>query len=335
MNINDLPYGLNDLDPNVDVQPGPPERVRCYVRGCTEYIQRPRKGFVGEPCPVHGIRCHYSSSSPAYSYVDATRNIIVDAELFGRRVIGNPFKYESNRLGFEKSEDTLSWNVFRSLMLVKSLGQMVSDVFGIPDEGEPDLYLWGIKISGDDFRPWDLLIKARSRFEENLPVKRPKTEPDIALHLSGKYLILIEAKFTSKNPYYVRGPRQRRDSLTMQELLDIYHDPSLGILDTDKANEQNRIPYQLWRNTVFAEWMAQLDSETTKAYHLNLVREGYDVESATEFKELLNSGSEDRFAQVTWEDIYRWASNDPQCHSHLCTYMETKTAGLVKAFAIE
>jgi len=48
---------------------------------------------------------------------------------------------------------------------------------------EPDLYLWGIRVSGDSFEPWDLLIAARKRFESNLPVVRPLTEPDIALLL--------------------------------------------------------------------------------------------------------------------------------------------------------
>src|SRR5262245_46462836 len=34
-----LPYGTPDLDPNVHVDPGPPLRVRCYVRGCRNLLQ--------------------------------------------------------------------------------------------------------------------------------------------------------------------------------------------------------------------------------------------------------------------------------------------------------
>src|SRR5208282_1292283 len=83
--------------------------------------------------------------------------------------------------------------------------------------------------------PWDLLIAARQRFEANLPVNRPWTEPDIALYLPGRYLILIEAKFTSPNPAYENGPQKDPKSLTKDELLDIYQDSALTILDVERT----------------------------------------------------------------------------------------------------
>ena len=106
---------------------------------------------------------------------------------------------------------------------------------------DPDLYLWGIRVSDDSFEPWDLLIAARNRFENNLPVDRPLTEPDIALHLPGRYLALIEAKFTSPNGWYRPGVRENDKSLTLEELLDIYSSEELRLLDRDRAQQCDRI----------------------------------------------------------------------------------------------
>ncbi|MFO0875755.1 MAG: hypothetical protein U0840_00010, partial [Gemmataceae bacterium] len=127
---------------------------------------------------------------------------------------------------------------------------------------QPRLFLWGIEMT-DDLQPWDLLIAARERFEKSLPVKRPATEPDIALHIPGKFVLLCEAKFTSPNPVYMRGPRKDAQSLTLDELVSIYRDPALVMLDDAKVEAANPVAYQLFRNLRFAEYMAKLDSPTT------------------------------------------------------------------------
>lgn len=325
-----LPYGIDDLDPQIVIEPGPPKRIQCFVRGCTESLT-PAVRTSGPACPQHGIRCH---SSGTFAYEDARRNAIVDADIFGARVIGHPGKYSSDWLGNENSEDMLSWNVFRSIQKAGNLGALASEVLGLPDSKEPDLYLWGILVSDDSFTVWDLLTAARQRFENNLPVKRPQTEPDIALHVPGEYLALIEAKFTSPNGFYQRGPRKDNQSLTLDELLEIYADPKLRLLDTETALGRDRVPYQLWRNTVFADWMALRDSETTKAFHINLVRQGAEEEVAREFTGLLREEHCDRFQRVTWENIYHWANDRSPDLDRMCKYLKQKTARLNRAFQV-
>jgi hypothetical protein len=329
-----LPYGVNDLNPKVDVSVDDRDVVRCYVRGCQHFVRRPMKCQRGELCPEHGIYCHHSSYGSTYSYADVRRNIIASPDVFAERIIGHPFKYESQRLGSEKSEDALSWNVFRSLQEAGCLAQVTNVLIGESHPEEPDLYLWGIRISGDSFEPWNLLIAAREHFESDLPVERPLTEPDIALHLPGRYLALIEAKFTSPNTFYERGERKDDQSLTMDELLAIYQDPDLRLLDTEKAKCRDRVAYQLWRNTILAEWMAMRDSSATKAYHINLVREGCEEASAAEFSELLQVEYAERFGQATWEQLYRLAVQQSATPGRLCEYMEQKTAQLTKAFRV-
>jgi hypothetical protein len=329
-----LPFGTHTLDPRAVCLGTNPRRVRCYVRGCGRILQTPTRYYKGEPCPEHGIRCHYSSYGATYSYADVRQNAIVSPDLLTTRIIGHPFKFESHRLGSERSEDMLSWNVFRSLQEAGCLGMLARAITGDTTPIEPYLYLWGICLTDDACDPWDLLIAARNRFESNLPVVRPLTEPDIAIHLPGRYLILIEAKFTSANMTYNRGPRKDAQSLTLKELLEIYHDPILRILDHDQARSASQVHYQLWRNMLFSEWMARKDHPATKAYHVNLVRRGYERASAAEFHDLVKPDFQDRFRRITWEQIYRMALADGGL-SRLCRYIETKTAGLVRAFHLE
>ena len=331
MDTETIPFGINDLDPQIVVHDGPPKRIKCFIRGCNRLLE-PARWNNGPTCPEHGIRCNASGT---FSYGDPKHNIIVDREIFGKRIIGHPDKYESGRLGSEKSEDALSWNVFRSFQQAGCLGKLAVEVFGLPTDVEPELFLWGINLNDDSYSFWDLLIKARTRFESNLPVERPLTEPDIALHVPGQYLALIEAKFTSENGVYVVGRREKPHDLTAEELLGLYFDPSLELLDVGKAIRRPHVHYQLWRNMVFAEWMAGQGREPSKAYHFNLVRAGHDKDSAKEFHGIVSEGFKERFRQVTWEDIYEQAATERQKLDRLCKYMLAKTASLQKAFTCE
>jgi len=328
-----LPFGTEDLDPNVAVVDTSPKRVRCYVRGCQNVLRTPTRKGKGDVCPDHGIRCHHSSAGGTYSYVDVRDNAIASSDLLATRVISHPFKFEGHRLGLERSEDMLSWNVFRSLQEAGCLHKVGQFIAGDTVSVEPFLFLWGICTTDDDLTPWNLLVEARKRFESNLPVERPLTEPDIALYLPGRYLILIEAKFTSPNTFYSRGPRKNSSSLTLDELLNIYHDPALEILDRPRACSAERVYYQLWRNMIFSEHMARLDHPNTKAYHVNLVRKICEKQSAEEFANLVKPEFKDRFQRLTWEQIYDLCIDQKRLAT-LRRYLETKTAGLAKAFCL-
>jgi hypothetical protein len=328
MTTEQLPYGRDDLDAEVHFELGPPKRIRCFIKGCQHLLRPPTRAGGGDVCPDHGIRCH---SSGTYSYADVRRNLIVDAELFATRVIEHPFKHETHRFNQENSEDALSWNVFRSLQRAGSLNHVAQMLTGVQTDEEPTLYLWGLRLSDDTFEPWELLIAARERFESKLPVDRPLTEPDIALHLPGKYLILIEAKFTSPNSFYVEGPRQNLVSLTKSELLDIYWDDAINSLDRVKALTADRVHYQLWRNLIFAEWMASRDARTTKPYLASLTRVGYESESCAEFHNLLAADQKSRFRHVNWEQIAKQAIAT-QVNPNLVAYLSKKTARLRPAF---
>ena len=324
-----LPYGVQELDSQVCVDLGPPKRIRCFVRACNRMLRPPTTRGGGEVCPEHGIRCH---SSGTYSYADVRRNLIADADLFATRVVGHPFKHETHRFNQENSEDALTWNVFRSLQNAGCLQKVANLVTGLDTNEEPQLFLWGLRSTGDTFEPWDLLIAARQRFENNLPVKRPLTEPDIALYLPGRYLLLIEAKFTSANPFYANGARKDATSLTKDELIDIYWDQALTTLDRSKARAAERVHYQLWRNLVFAEWMAGIRKDATPAFLGSLTRRGQEQESCREFGLLLNEGYRNRFNHISWEGLLATCLGGSPSLETLAAYMKSKTTKLKAAF---
>lgn len=326
-----LPFGVDDLDSNMQVEPGPPKRIRCFVRGCEHWLCPPSRQGGGQVCPDHGIRCH---SSGTYSYADISRNLIIDANVFSKRVIGHPFKYETSRFNQENSEDAVTWNVFRSLQREGCLHHVANEVTRLDLLEEPQLFLWGLALTGDTFEPWELLIEARQRFESDLPVRRPLTEPDIALYSPGKYLILIEAKFTSSNPVYTDGPRKSSSSLTKSELLDIYWDDELTLLDRKRARAVARVHYQFWRNLVFAEWMARQGGNETAAYLGSLTRRGYETESCREFGDLLNGVFSERFSHFSWEQLLEASWTRTHTLDRLAAYMKSKTAYLQRAFDI-
>jgi hypothetical protein len=324
-----LPYGVQDLDSQVCVDLGPPKKIRCFVRACSRILRPPTRRGGGDVCPEHGLRCH---SSGTYSYADVRRNLIVDAELFATKVAGHSFKHETHRFNQENSEDALTWNVFRSLQNAGCLQKLANLVTGLDINEEPQLFLWGLGLTGDTFEPWELLIAARQRFENKLPVKRPLTEPDIALYLPGRYIVLIEAKFTSANPFYASGARKDATSLTKDEMIDIYWDQALTALDRSKARAAERVHYQLWRNLVFAEWMAGIQRDATPAFLGSLTRRGKEQESCREFGLLLNEDYRNRFSHISWEGLLETCLGSSPSLITLAAYIKSKTASLHQAF---
>lgn len=327
----EMPYGLLDLDPAVTTDRGPPLRLKCVVRDCQHLLIPPTRAAAGQVCPEHGVRVHRSGT---FTYRDPTRNFILEPDLV-TRVIRHPGKFESHRLGYEKSEDAVTLNVFRSFQQAGCLNEIARLVTGLEVEDEPDLFLWGLNLSADDALPvWPLLQAARRRFESALPVKRPATEPDIGLFLDGHYLALIEAKLTSPNTFYHAGPRKDAQSLTKDELLTLYHDEVCHILDMEEATASDAAAYQMWRNTVFAEWMAHHAKPGTRAYFCNLVRAGCELDSFEHFHRIVRPEFAHRVTRLRWEDLYLLAGLHGDRLLRLKEYMAAKTANLQPAFLL-
>jgi hypothetical protein len=302
--------------------------VRCFVHGCQHMVRPPTRGYRGQVCPVHKIRCHRSGT---YSYLDVRRNTVVARDLLATKIVGHPEKFESHRLSLEKSEDCLSFTVFRSFQEARMLNYLARFITGRAEEEEPRLFLWGIEMD-DSLHTWDLLTAARNRFERSLPVQRPLTEPDIALYLPSRYVLLVEAKFTSPNTCYLEGPRRDAQSLTKDELVSIYSDPALTMLDLDTAKAAERVFYQLWRNVTFSEWMAQAARDGSTPYFCNLTRRGYECDTFSEFRGMVRPEFAGQVSHIYWEDLFTLAGLAGGRLTDLQQYMLNKSANLLPAF---
>ena len=178
---------------------------RCPIKGCSTPLVaikygRGRKLF----CPEHGIRLHSGTfvywNGPEMRRQAQLRNLRVRPELADATALGSATKAESYRLGYEMSEDALSWNVFVGLAEAGQLREAAKYLTGRPVDAEPDLYLWGLRIDVKNgtrgfFQP---LERVRDLLERD--IRRFKTEPDIMLVLERQLIVCIEAKFGSGNP---------------------------------------------------------------------------------------------------------------------------------------
>jgi hypothetical protein len=127
------------------------------------------------------------------------RNIRFEQDFFRQWILNSRHKAETHRLGYELSEDAVTWNVFVALHRAGLLSKVMCWLAGREIAGSPELYLWRchIDLQRNTCEPYGLLQEARSRIE--LDIKRFPTEPDIMLVVPGKFLMCIEAKFTSGN----------------------------------------------------------------------------------------------------------------------------------------
>jgi len=295
------------------------ENLLCCIKGCEELLPRRHRGRKPSFCPRHGISI---STKPTYIYKDARRNFIIAREIPKRLS-----KAENWRLGFETSEDAVSWNVFVSLYALNGLSETFKALTGATPMESPELYLWGNRLDAD-LRPWGRLCEVREELEQGMSIT---TEPDIILRVPGQAVVLIEAKFGSQNST-LATKKGRFGSvagfLSRYKCREGAADP----LDRKWISEQKdeRILEQLCRNAIFAQWLA---SGHEQPFVINLVtRRATNV--YRQFREHLASDGVEFYVR-TWEELFGLPVLQGEHAYHLCSYMENKTLNLSRAFDLE
>jgi len=326
------PFGVADLEPCAASRYSPRageslvqgDTVRCCIAGCTNWmLRRSRKRDRQAACPKHGISV---SKSPTYVYDDFRRNFIVNVTHLER---AKQLKVESWRLGNERSEDALSWNLFVSLSEFGELKSVFRLLTGLVVDAEPELYLWGVRITTGEPWLWDRLLAVRDKLE-----RRPgiPTEPDIALRVPGVAVVLIEAKFGSPNST-LDGKKKRFGSVA--EFLKRYPgsdgrpDPLNRIWIEDQ--QPDAVYQQLVRNVVFAQWLAELREQP---WVVNLVRDTEEREIEQRMASHLHAELPVQFRRCTWEAIAKLPVMDEERAVPLKNYLQNKTIGLKKAFSL-
>lgn len=323
----------------------------CPVNSCSTALSSvPYRGRRLPFCLTHGIRLHPSKTFDYYNdqnlHDAQLRNFIVRCDLARKVALGSTQKAESHRLGYEMSEDALSWNVFVSLAEAGKLRSAAEFLIGCEISGEPALYLWGERVdvkgeaSGVRYKQLD---DTRSNLE--LDIERFMTEPDIMLVLDGRIVICIEAKFGSGNPLAHLGTSKAGEKPTDRDgLLRRYVDRASArtkrIIDCDRIGEI--FHSQLFRNFVFASEMANdgdwhvvnLMSETQRKLGRTTNKYSFD-DPGPHVRSYLRSDCSNRFHFRTWEELYRQVVYKDPALALLGAYIRTKSAHYERAFDLE
>ncbi len=341
------------------------KKARCPVRGCSAaleecaYNTRWRLPY----CRVHAIRLHPNPKLPTFVYYNGEdlesknrarlRNFRCEQSFVEHHVLNNSKKAETHRLGYENSEDALSWNVFVLLLQARKLGivlQHLSRGRLAASSIAPELNLWGsrIDLTARTFDEYQPLLAARKYFETD--IKQFPTEPDIML-ITDRAVICIEAKLTSGNPLTVKESKTEPGSKpkTHEGIIQRYFNrwpKAKRYIDPQKLME-SELHSQLFRNVIFATWMAELEG---KDWHVvNLVsstqwsrrqqvsgeQRDYDFHDPTaSITGYLRQDFQDHFTFCTWEELYREVVQGDTDLEKLTVYLRGKTAHLDRAFNI-
>jgi len=312
-----------------------PSAGGCPVRGCHATLQSSGDGKTFPlRCPDHEIKIH----TKTFGYGDPLRNILFERNYFNQNIRNNPNKSETHRLGYENSEDALTWNVFSQLARTDRLTELASHLAQVELKSRPTLYLWGLPIDLDDpQRPatFATLAKARNKFERG--IHKMLTEPDVMLYVHGQCLILIEAKFTSGNTIAKTDaqdvpnekPKSRAGILSRYSVDHVL--PTR--LNTDHLVE----PFfsQLYRNLVFAIWMARELHVEWRLVNLVSALHHRDSPDPTPFiHSLLPLAFQNRFVRYDWESLFGdYISGSPEL-GELAEYLRYKSANCAQGLAI-
>ena len=210
-------YGFDDLRKTKTVTDS---EVQCPINGCDNYVKRQRGHFKKLDsflCIEHGI---YISPS-TYHYEKLTDNLVT-RERRDYDFLNKVFKVKTeSRLRPERSEDAVTWNIFRTLE------KETSSVFPVlPRVNEYETIYWGFHNGG----VWDGLKNARNHFHEDSFA----TEPDLVL-LSprDKLFVFVEVKLDSeikqKFRYEGAGLEKRKKRYSDN---DQYNETFLGSFET-------------------------------------------------------------------------------------------------------
>ena len=319
-------FGYDDLLRQRNIEG---DLIQCPVLDCATRVPVQRRTFRRSTdywCPVHRLYLGRSTFEYEFDADNLLRKSAEDLELLAAI---RPFKRES-RMARERSEDALTWNVFRHLEASGRLGPALSTLTGV-SAAQPTVHYWSFDagVRGT----WAPLVDARSAFGE-LPGRG--SEPDLVITTESAH-IWLEAKFGSSNdttPSDVTAAKARYTEGGGHWYASVVTSPFSTV-----AVEARR--YELLRLWLLGTWAAK---QCQKQFLLlNLVREGLEEEVPQFASCSFYQSTTQRVVRVTWESLFRAIQSQPP-HSEadilLLKYLRGKTLGydsrgrLLRAFEL-
>jgi hypothetical protein len=318
--------GVNELKEKIERTD---KTVECPVKDCNEKVERQRKVFKREErfkCPKHNI---YVSPS-TFEYPTELDNLLWkdkdDLDLFKKI---KTVKRES-RIARNKSEDAVTWNVFRFLERNNLVEPILGSIIGSTLKSSEIIYWSYCQKENTD---WSELNKAREEFGEE--IKR-SSEPDIIIK-TDIALLFIEAKLTARNetsPPDKSNP-QKYETGGDNWFSKVFKSDYKTVAIVEKK-------YELLRFWLLGTWMA--NQKDLEFYLVNLVLSEREKEIEAIFKRHIKESQTRRFMRITWEDIYHQILNSNLSgvdKDTIINYFKNKTLGyngkgkLKRAFSIQ
>lgn len=337
-------FGYADFDMERALE-NPP--TRCPVRGCSaQLLQAPFGKTKDGPrflpwCPAHGLRLHTGTfaywNGPGRESEARLRNFMARPTLAESIALAPGMKVESHRLGYEMSEDAVSWNVFVSLAEAGKLRAAASYLTGRELREEPQLYLWGREIREGASTLYPPLQAVRDKLEPDIHTF--VTEPDIMLVAENEMVVCIEAKFGSANPLaHEKAVKDGEKPVSRDGLVERYLRPgSERFVQADRIGAAPRS--QLLRNVVFASEMANgcqwhvVNLVAASLAGKNSRDKSYD-DPTTEIAGYLQPDYRHCFTYRTWEGLYANCVVGDPALAGLADYLRTKSAHYRRAFEL-
>jgi hypothetical protein len=267
--------------------------AKCPVRGCAR----------NSPCPDHRIKVRPTPGGFTYVYDDFYENLLWRESQDQLRL--DPilrFKRES-RMGYEHSEDAVTWNVFRFFERHSMLSAAISNILECPS-GEPLTIFW----TTHDGCPWKPWIGCSNDFCE---MAFARSEADLIFLWPKKMLVVVEAKFRSANCSELK----KREEELRKAKRYIEQEQVAKYLNRDGAFDSVRDGwYELLRNWTLGTRLADALGRE-KFVLVNLVRKRHEAvygeDSRVQFAARTCVVSPARsFVVAYWEDLIASATTE-------------------------
>ncbi|MHB8870288.1 MAG: PGN_0703 family putative restriction endonuclease [Thermoleophilia bacterium] len=290
------------------------DQVPCPVAGCMHTVRRQRGTYRRAPeffCNEHRL----CISPSTYEHLDYAENFLFSSD---REFLESCFdvKREKERLGRERSEDAVTFNVFRPLERLGLIGDYLAEATGFIQDN-PRLVYWS--YSPPDRGTWPLLERARATFGE---VPTRGSEPDL-IAVGEKTLTFIEVKLTATN-------NTRPSAGTVRPSYESGASSWFRQVFRGSAEEiaVHARKYELMRFWLLGSWIAHETGREFALFSLNPATRREDFGKS--FDRFLVPDDRRRFISTTWEDLASFIGERQVEHDDLATvhnYLAGKTIG--------
>ncbi len=320
-------YYFNDLRPErAKIE----KHVYCPVKGCSVQVERQGGHFKKDEiykCQKHDI---YISPS-TFEYEDYGNNLLwFDQD--DRELLESIFaEKRESRMARERSEDAVTWNVFRYL---EKSGLLKDYLDPISRSGNEDARIIYWSFDPMEGGPYEPLVHAREEFGEKA---NQGSEPDLIIETNGN-IYFIEAKLDSGNKTNPSKPDNKKKYETGGN--NWFNEVFKSGVDFDKIATAESF-YELMRFWLLGTWIAN-EHLNRNFFLINLVLNKKERDVEHQFGRHIDYNEMRAFKRQTWEQIYSLIERKapPEARKEIIEYFHGKTLGynssdvLQRAFSV-